>query len=322
MKKRWISAAAVVLCAMLLPRPVLAAESLIPVGRVIGLELQDDSVMVAGFDEKLSKNAKKAGLKVGDEILKVDDTPVDSTEDVRNALQRCTGDVELLVERDGKELKLTMAPRETGDGKRLGVYLRQGIAGIGTVTWYDPQTHRFGTLGHGVNSADGELLDMAEGRAYDAQVASVKKGAAGEPGQLKGAVAAGQEIGSLYRNTQQGIFGISDRGWNGEMLPVGETKDIRTGAAMIRSTVSGDTVQEYSVEILKIYRGSRPDGRNLLLKITDPALLESTGGIVQGMSGSPLVQDGKLIGAVTHVLVNDPTMGYGIFIENMLEAAG
>ena len=134
MKKRWISAAAVVLCAMLLPRPVLAAESLIPVGRVIGLELQDDSVMVAGFDEKLSKNAKKAGLKVGDEILKVDDTPVDSTEDVRNALQRCTGDVELLVERDGKELKLTMAPRETGDGKRLGVYLRQGIAGIGTVT--------------------------------------------------------------------------------------------------------------------------------------------------------------------------------------------
>ena len=225
------------------------------------------------------------------------------------------------MSRGGKEKKLKIKPQITDHGPRLGVYLRSGITGIGTVTWYDPETKQFGTLGHGVNGSDGELLEMTGGVAYDARVASVRKGVSGEPGQLKGAVAAGQEIGRLYRNTQQGVFGTSDRGWKGEALPVGEAEDIRTGDAVIRSTVSGDTVQEYSVEILKIYPGSRSDGRNLLLKVTDPALLETTGGIVQGMSGSPIIQDGKLVGAVTHVLVNDPTTGYGIFIENMLDAA-
>ena len=201
------------------------------------------------------------------------------------------------------------------------MYLRDGITGIGTVTWYDPDTGQFGTLGHGVNGSDGNLLEMVKGKAYDAQVASVKKGVSGEPGQLKGAVAPEQEAGSLYRNTPQGVFGKSDRGWKGEALPVGEAENIRTGPAVIRSTVKGDETQEYSVEILKIYPGSRADGRNLLIKITDPKLLEATGGIVQGMSGSPIIQDGKLVGAVTHVLVNDPTRGYGIFIENMLDAA-
>ena len=321
MKKRWISAAAVVLCAMLLPRPVLAAESLIPVGRVIGLELQDDSVMVAGFDEKLSKNAKKAGLKVGDEILKVDDTPVDSTEDVRNALQRCTGDVELLVERDGKERKLTMVPRETGDGKRLGVYLRQGIAGIGTVTYYDPDTGSFGALGHGVNNAKGKILTMTAGNAYDGRVQSVTRGKVGAPGQLKGAAASHIPVAELSRNTPQGIFGKTAIGWLGKPVPVGAFEDVKTGAATIRSTVNGEEPQEYSVEILKIYPKERKDNRNFLIRVTDPELLKTTGGIVQGMSGSPIIQDGKLIGAVTHVLVNDPTTGYGIYIENMLDAA-
>ena len=226
------------------------------------------------------------------------------------------------LSRGGKEKKLKIKPKITDMGPRLGVYLRSGITGIGTVTWYDPETDRFGTLGHGVNGSDGKLLEMTQGTAFDAQVASVKKGAAGEPGQLKGAVAAGREVGQLYRNTQRGLFGISEQGWMGEALPVGEAGDIRTGDAVIRSTVCADRVQEYSVEILKIYPGSGSDGRNLLLKIKDPALLEATGGIVQGMSGSPIIQDGKLVGAVTHVLVNDPTRGYGIYIENMLDAAG
>ena len=321
MKKRISRIAFAAMCLWLLRGGAYAQDLLIPGGQVVGLQVCDDTVTVAAFDDALGGEAKAAGLQIGDQILWVDGSRVKSAQDVRSALDRSDGSVEIRVSREGKEKKLKVCPRITDQGPRLGVYLREGVTGIGTVTWYDPETKRFGTLGHGVNGADGELLDMAEGRAYDAQVASVKKGAAGEPGQLKGAVAAGQEIGSLYRNTQQGIFGISDRGWNGEMLPVGETKDIRTGAAMIRSTVSGDTVQEYSVEILKIYPGSRPDGRNLLLKITDPALLETTGGIVQGMSGSPIIQSGKIVGAVTHVLVNDPTTGYGIFIENMLDAA-
>lgn len=322
MKKRWISAAAVVLCALLLPQPVLAAETLIPVGQVIGLELQDDSVMVAGFDDKLCENAKNAGLQVGDEILKINDTTVDSTEDVRSALQRCSGDVQLLVARDGRELRLTMAPRETENGKRLGVYLRQGIAGIGTVTYYDPDTGDFGALGHGVNNSKGKILDMTAGSAYQGRVQSVSRGKVGAPGQLKGAASSHVPVAELERNTPQGIFGTTTIGWQGRSMPVGEFEDVKTGAATIRSTVDGDTPQEYSVEILKIYPKDRKDNRNFLIRVTDPKLLEKTGGIVQGMSGSPIIQDGKLIGAVTHVLVNDPQTGYGIFIENMLEAAG
>ena len=322
MKKTISRIALAAVCLWTLQCGVFAADLLIPGGQVIGLQLCNDTVTVAAFDDVLGSDTKAAGLQVGDQILSVDGHRIRSAQDVCSALDRSDGTVELRVSRCGKEKKLKLCPRITDRGPRLGVYLRNGVTGIGTVTWYDPETGRFGTLGHGVNGSDGQLLEMTEGAAYDAQVASVKKGASGEPGQLKGAVAAGREVGQLYRNTQQGVFGTSDRGWRGEALPVGEAETIRTGEAVIRSTVSGDRVQEYSVEILKIYPGSRPDGRNLLLRITDPALLAATGGIVQGMSGSPLVQDGKLIGAVTHVLVNDPTMGYGIFIENMLEAAG
>ena len=321
MRKSISRVALAAVCVWMLQLSAFAEELLIPGGQIIGLQLCNDTVTVAAFDDALGGDSRAAGLQVGDEILSVNGQRIKSAQDVCDALDRSDGSVEVRVSRRGKEKKLKVTPRITDQGPRLGVYLRSGITGIGTVTWYDPETKRFGTLGHGVNSADGQLLEMTEGSAFDARVASVKKGTSGEPGQLKGAVAPGQEVGQLYRNTQQGVFGISDRGWKGEALPVGEAEDIRTGAAVIRSTVSGEAVQEYSVEILKIYPGSRPDGRNLLLKITDPALLETTGGIVQGMSGSPIIQDGKLVGAVTHVLVNDPSTGYGIFIENMLEAA-
>ena len=321
MKKTISRIALAAVCVWMLQLNTFAEDLLIPGGQVIGLRLCNDTVTVAAFDDALGGETKAAGLQIGDEILSVNGTRIKTAQDVCDALDRSDGTVEIRVSRGGKEKKLKIKPQITDHGPRLGVYLRSGITGIGTVTWYDPETKQFGTLGHGVNGSDGELLEMTGGVAYDARVASVRKGVSGEPGQLKGAVAAGQEIGRLYRNTQQGVFGTSDRGWKGEALPVGEAEDIRTGDAVIRSTVSGDTVQEYSVEILKIYPGSRSDGRNLLLKVTDPALLETTGGIVQGMSGSPIIQDGKLVGAVTHVLVNDPTTGYGIFIENMLDAA-
>ena len=309
------------MCLWMLQSDVSAEDLLIPGGQVVGLQLCNNTVTVAAFDDGLGGDSKAAGLQIGDEILSVDGRAVKSARDVCDALDRSDGVVELKVNRGGKTRKLTIKPKITDHGPRLGIYLRDGVTGIGTVTWYDPDTGRFATLGHGVNGSDGDLLEMVEGKAYDAQVASVKKGIAGEPGQLKGAVAPEQEAGSLYRNTPQGVFGKSDRGWKGEALPVGEADDVCTGPAVIRSTVNGNGTQEYSVEILKIYPGSRADGRNLLIRVTDPALLEATGGIVQGMSGSPIIQDGKLIGAVTHVLVNDPTTGYGIFIENMLEAA-
>ena len=322
MKKIFQRIALAAMCLWLLPGSVFAEELLIPGGQVVGLQLCHDTVTVAAFDDKIGSETKAAGLQVGDEILSINGNQIQTAEDVLNALEHSDGTVEMRVNRGGKEKKLKVEPNITAQGPRLGVYLRDGITGIGTVTWYDPDTGKFGTLGHGVNDPGGALLDMTKGKAYAADVVSVKKGVSGEPGQLKGAVSAGQEVGQLYSNTQQGVFGTSVSGWKGEALPMGMAKDVHVGEAVIRSTVSGNAVQEYSVEILKIYPSSRSDGRNLLLKVTDPELLEATGGIVQGMSGSPIIQDGKIIGAVTHVLVNQPDTGYGIFIENMLKAAG
>jgi len=301
---------------------VHAVQLLVPSGQIIGLELADNTVTVAAFDGAMSANAQAAGLQVGDRITKIDAQTIASAQDVRRALERSDGQVDVSVLRNGKTKQLQITPYITVDGPRLGVYLKQGITGVGTVTWYDPSSGKFGALGHGVNQQNGELIRMEQGKAYKASIVSIKKGKAGEPGQLLGALQTGEPIGVLSKNTVRGVFGTADTAFSGEPLPVAAAEQIHTGKAIIRSTVEGNTTREYSVEILKIYPNSKADGRNMLLRVTDPDLLSATGGIVQGMSGSPLVQDGKLIGAVTHVLVNDPTMGYGIFIENMLEAAG
>ncbi len=321
MKKGFSRAGFLLLCFYILSIGVSAARMLVPGGQVVGLELADNTVTVAAFDENLSAPAREAGLKVGDRILTINGKAIHSAEDVRQALLRSEGVVELSVQRGQKTAPIRFAPKITGDGPKLGAYLKQGVTGVGTVTWYDPDTGVFGTLGHGVNNSRGELLKMVSGNAYRATVVSVRKGTCGEPGQLMGALKDANPIGILYKNTDRGIFGRSETGWTGEPLPIAAAEDVHTGSATIRSTVEGERMQEYSVEILKVYANAGACGRNILLRITDPALLDATGGIVQGMSGSPILQDGKLVGAVTHVLVNDPTTGYGIFIENMLDAA-
>ncbi len=308
------------LCVLILTTSVFGRE-LIPGGQIVGLELCDQRVVVAGFDEEQGKSAQAAGLKSGDIIQKIDDTVIASAEDIRTALKHSDGTVTLQISRDGQVQSLQIVPHITQDGPRLGVYLRQGIAGIGTVTWYDPESNTFATLGHGVNDGSGKLLKMTAGKAYRARVMTVKKGKIGEPGQLIGAIKSPEPVGELYRNTQQGVFGKYSEEPQGQAIPIAQMGEVKTGDAVIRSTIEGETPREYSVKILKIYPKTRDNGRNLLLRVTDPALLEATGGIVQGMSGSPIIQNGKLVGAVTHVLVNDPTTGYGIFVENMLDAA-
>ena len=304
-----------------LPQTALAAQLLIPGGQLIGLELSNDTVTVAAFDDACGAAARDAGLQIGDRILSVNGQAVTTAEDVRQALKRADREASLTVLRGSKRLTLRVAPAETPEGLRLGVYLRQGIAGVGTVTFYDPEDHTFGTLGHGVNDSSGQLLAMRAGRACAASVASVKKGKSGDPGQIRGNASPEDVFGQLTKNTPQGVFGTCISGISGEPLPVATYDQVHAGPAAIRSTVSGSGVQEYSVEIVKIYAADRSDCRNFLIRVTDPALLKATGGIVQGMSGSPIIQDGKLIGAVTHVLVNSPDTGYGIFIENMLDAA-
>ena len=319
MKKTMLRIAVLLCILYTMAVPTLAATTLVPVGKVVGLELQNGTVTVAGFTD--GSPAKAAGLLEGDQILAVDEAAVQGTEDVRRALQHSRGSVALRILRDGKEQTLRLAPTITADGPKLGAYLKEGVTGIGTVTFYDPESGRFAALGHGVNTPDGKPLLLTKGSVYGAKVASVRRGEAGKPGQLMGSVTERAAIGTIDKNTACGIFGSGQLDADGEALPLCPADGVQPGEATILSTVSGDTVQEYSVEIVKIYSGKRGEGRNMLLRITDEKLLQTTGGIVQGMSGSPIIQNGKLVGAVTHVLVNDPTTGYGIFIENMLDAA-
>ena len=318
MRKIWISIFLLLLLCTALPT-VSAADALVPVGQVVGLQLDNGKVTVA--DLAPDSPAKAAGVQAGDGIEAINGQAVTCPQDLKTALDRCGDQVKLDIRRQDQRLTLTVTPKTTPEGKKLGIYLRSGVTGIGTITYYNPKTGEFAALGHGVNEPSGSLVAMQSGLAYPARVQSIRRGRSGAPGQLIGAVRDSQPLGQLSRNTSQGVFGNTSRALPGQAIPVANSQQVRPGEATILSTVQGDSPQQYSVEILKIYAKDRRGGRNMLIKVTDPRLLEATGGIVQGMSGSPIIQNGKLIGAVTHVLVNDPTTGYGIFIENMLDAA-
>ena len=296
----------------LLLSPVCAhAQTLIPGGQVIGIRL-GDPLTVAAFDT--TSAARDAGMQVGDRVTHINNIKVQSVQQLRQALQQSQDTVSVEFLRNGERKSLSV-PLQAG---RLGIYLKQCVTGIGTVTYYDPISGNFGALGHGVNTKNGDLVQEDTGTIYGATVVSVQPGSTGEPGRLLGSICAADAKGSLYKNTPQGIFGTLN---DVPEVAVMETGTAKVGDAVIRSTVNNQQLQEYSVKILKIYASDRQNGRNMLLEITDPDLLNTTQGIVQGMSGSPIIQDGKLVGAVTHVLVNDPTTGYGIFIDNMLNAA-
>jgi len=267
-----------------IPISTLAADMLIPVGQVVGLELHNNTVTVAALED--GSAAQSAGVQVGDRLLSVDNHTIQTTEDVRKALNRSQGSVHLTLQRGDGLVTIRIEPSITPDGPMLGIYLRQGVTGIGTVTYYDPATQTFAVLGHGVNDASGQLLQLTAGNAYAARVVSVRKGKCGEPGQLIGSLSAGDPLGILNKNTAQGVFGITQQPWKNQALPVCSADSVKTGSATILSTVNGEAPQEYSVEILKIYPASRQSGRNMLIRVTDPVLLETTGGIVQGMGVS------------------------------------
>ena len=261
------------------------AKDLIPVGKVIGLELSAGTVTVAAFEDSLTAG-KSSGLQVGDTIVSIDDTAIRCAEDVRQALRTSDGSVNLTILREGEKKILNIQPQITTDGPKLGVYLKQGITGIGTVTFYDPETGLFGALGHGVSDNRGALLPLSRGNAYPASIVSIQKGKSGAPGQLKGALKSNHLLGTLQSNTTRGIFGTTSSGWKGATIPIATAEEVRPGDAIIRSTIRDSEPKDYSVKILKIYPKTRPDGRNLLIEITDRALLDTTGGIIQGMGVS------------------------------------
>ena len=289
-------------------------KTLIPGGCTIGVKLYAQGPVVTGFEKRSA--AKEAGLKKGDVIIQVDGEAVHTAAALRESLEE--EQVILTILRDGKEAEFCVKPKNS----QIGAYVQDSVAGIGTVTYYDPNTGEFGALGHGVSHADtGLLVPVEAGVAVKSTVADVVKGESGVPGELKGHFDVNTILGEVAVNDAHGIFGTLSVPVAGTPMPVAEAGEVETGPATILANVTGEQVQSYSVEILKLYPHADDAGRNLLLRVTDPALLQATGGIVQGMSGSPIIQDGKLVGAVTHVLVNSPDTGYGIFIENMLDAA-
>ena len=301
----------------LLTATALAAD-LNAVGQTVGIRLQEEGVTITGFTENGS--AADSGLKAGDRILRINDTEITTAAEI-GGLIGSGGPVAVTVERDGREAEYLLQPVQSEGRWLLGLRIRDSVAGIGTLTFYDPESGAYGALGHGVTSPEGDgLLSLTGGELIPSSVSGVERGKRGTAGRLLGEFDQTVRLGTVAKNTGCGIFGVMAAGRDlGIGCAVAERGEIRTGPAVIRSNVSGTEVQEYDVQILKIYP-NEPE-RNLLIEVTDPNLLAQTGGIVQGMSGSPIIQNGKLVGAVTHVLVNDPTRGYGIFIENMLEAA-
>ena len=325
---------AVLLALSLSLAPAWAAEGekqVIPLGRAVGIKLFSSGVLVVDLSAVTGESgekspAKSCGLKEGDVIVSADGSELRSTEQLQELLQQGAGEtLELQVRRGGQLLTMQAEPVLCGDGVwRLGAWIRDSMAGIGTMTYYDPASGTYGALGHGITDVDTALLmPLYAGSITEATVKAVKKGERGSPGELKGDFSGSRDLGTVASNTESGIFGSMEPCalTAGEPVPVAQADEVKTGPATILSNISGDETQEYAVEIVKIYPQSQAT-RNLLIRVTDSALLEKTGGIVQGMSGSPILQDGRLVGAVTHVLINDPTQGYGILMENMLKAAG
>ena len=317
--------------AMFAALPARAASEpvreLVAVGQPIGVKLFSDGVLVIGLSDG-ENAARQCGLKEGDIITAVGGESLDTIEQLRACLNaNGAGEAALTVKRGSRTLTLEASPQRDESGEyRLGAWVRDSMAGIGTMTFYEPQSGVFGALGHGVTDVDtGQLLPLDHGSIMDASVKAVKKGERAAPGELKGDFDLAHDSGTLCANADSGIFGTLNAAdgakITGRICPPARKNEVRAGPAAILATVAGNETKEYAIEIEKVY-STTASTRNLLLRVTDEALLAQTGGVVQGMSGSPIIQDGKLVGAVTHVLVDDPTRGYGILIENMLSAAG
>lgn len=298
---------------------------LIPSGETLGLKLLGDGVCVVGTATvKTEKGecspATEAGLMPHDVILKVNGTPIKTVASLTSFMENSGGKTLTLTCRRGTEvLTLHLTPVcAQSDGKyKSGMYVKDVSSGIGTLTFIDPKTGEFGALGHGIcDKESGNLAPASRGVVTDAVVTGVVKGQKGAPGELRGYLKSTKR-GTLLKNTNVGVFGALTE-FKGEAIPIALSGEVKVGKATLRTALDSGIPKDYDIEITEIKNGTT---KSFTVRVTDTELLEKTGGIVQGMSGSPIIQNGKLIGAVTHVMINDPAAGYGIFIENMLSAA-
>lgn len=330
--------AVLMLFAPLTYTPQIAAEPearmLLPGGMPFGLRFSLAGVPVESVTGVITADGEKcpardAGLQPGDLLLEIDGSPVTTAGEVCEAVTKSGGKpLTLKISRPGEKEPLILLLKPVAslpEGVyRAGMWIRDSTAGIGTVTVIDPRTGAFAGLGHGVcRESDGALLPLLQGSVYHVRVQGIQKGKEGTPGQLRGSLTGGA-VGTLLSNSRCGVCGLFCENalpdWAGDATPLPAARrmsELHRGEATILCTLGESGVSEYRIAIEKLL-GEGENGKNFLLRVTDPALLAETGGIVQGMSGSPILQDGKIVGAVTHVMVDDPTCGYGIFIGNML----
>lgn len=325
MKKVKRLLAAVIGAALIFPAACMSADAadreVVVGGMPFGLTMYTSGVIVINVDDREDSPAKESGVRENDIITKANGETVSTNEDLIGVIERSRGeDIELSLTRGKSPISLTITPQKNGDGRyEVGMWIRDSAAGLGTVTYFDESTYSFGALGHGICDRDtGMLLPLRSGKVVEAEVTSSVRAQKGVAGGLNGYM-TDNVLGEISVNNGYGIFGRYAKVPDGRRVMTADDDEIRTGAAEICCCVDGGGVKSYDVEIEKLNLGD-DTGQNMVIRVTDDELLEKTGGIVQGMSGSPIIQDGRLVGAVTHVFVNSPETGYGIAISNMLES--
>ena len=312
---------------------VLPKTTVIPVGNIAGLKLYTSGVLVVGMseiegeDSRTYKPYENTGIEEGDTITKINDKEVNTTDELIEKINMSKGEnVEIQYIHDEQTKECSIKPVKTSEEEyKLGLWVRDSAAGVGTVSYYEPSTHTFGALGHGITDIDtGDLLNIAKGEFVTAKILDIKKGEDGNPGKIQGTVENQETIGEISKNTEFGIFGkikdISSLNIDtSKEMEVALRDEIQLGKATILCSLDNQTVGEYEIEITKINKENNYNNKSMEIKVTDERLIEKTGGIIQGMSGSPIIQNGKFVGAITHVLVNSSTEGYAIFGDLMLK---
>ena len=311
---------------------IIQNRRVVPLGELVGLKLYTQGVLVVGLneiegeDKKIYKPYEEAGIEQGDSILQVNNETVESTAELIACVSKSHGKkVNITYLKKGKEKSGTMTPVKTSNNTyKLGLWVRDASAGVGTLSFYDTETKSVVSLGHGIQDVDtGEMVDISSGEFVTSTIVNIKKGEKETPGRIEGSIENGKNIGNIEGNTKFGVYGHIQRNKNIQIneqkaIELAGRNDIKEGEASIICTLADGKKEEYKVKIQKIFKNNNEDNKSMIIKVTDPILLEKTGGIIQGMSGSPIIQNGKLVGALTHVLVSDPTTGYGVFADLML----
>lgn len=307
---------------------VIPKTSVVPIGKAIGMKLYTDGVLVVGMSEIEGKRPyENTGIQEGDRIIQINENDIRNTAELMKEVNDSKGSkINIKYIHEEETITTSMKPVKNGEeGYKLGLWVRDAAAGVGTLTFYEPDTKMFATLGHGILDVDtSDLIKIANGELVTTNILNIQKGEKGKPGEIRGTIESGYTLGRITKNTAFGVYGMLDAPSYlsisaKDAIEVASREEIKAGSAQIICELENGKTQYFNIEIQKIFTGNNEDNKSMLLKVTDEELLEKTGGIIQGMSGAPIVQDGKFIGAVTHVLVNDPSQGYGVFADIMLK---